>query len=167
VDLEQTVFNNENGELIFKKEIVKCSFCKKDIELNKKNFHHANLITPIEKRLEEINKMKRQKHETEGNFLKTEDIGDEVGDRITVKILGEGELKQVTFADGNEQERLEIPVEVEGESKSFGLSPTNENVLIDKFGDESAEWVNKEFTAVLQKSNVGKSGFYIAIRKKD
>lgn len=110
--------------------------------------------------------MNRQKREVGGQFLKPDDIGNEVGDMATLIIAGPGESTEAEF-DGVSKERLELPITIEGEEKLFSLSPTNENVLIDKFGEETEKWNGKEIKVVLNRSNVGKSGFCIAIRKKD
>ena len=96
----------------------------------------------------------RKKHEkTDGEYLATKDIGSSIGDSIECIIAGEGELN----TSGNYGDKWCIPILYEkvedGENvkyeKKLNLNNSNENTIIELFGEESKEWVSEKIRLVV------------------
>lgn len=73
-----------------------------------------------------------------------------------VKIVSEAEPRKEVF-EGKEKIRNIVKLRIEGESdpKNFELNRPTINGLIDAFGEESKEWINKPLTAVTETVIVG------------
>lgn len=135
--------------------ILKCKFCGKINQVHKKN------IVINEKYEAKYKKMKIERGEEGGNFLRNTDIGDgDIGDKDTVEIIGEGEIKS-----GQYGERLQLPIMVGEEEKLFSVSNKNRNVIIDLYGDETEEWVDKDITVMVESCDVGKTGTQLTVLK--
>ena len=104
-------------------------------------------------------KMKIERGEEGGNFLRNTDIGDgDIGDKETIEIMEEGEIK-----NGQYGERLQLPVNVNEEDKLFSVSNKNRNVIIDMYGDETEDWIGKEITLLVESCDVGKTGTQLTV----
>lgn len=109
------------------------------------------------------NEMKIPKKQYESNLLR----GADLKDSILVVISG---AEPITFDEGEETERtttsLSVAADVLGaEPKSFALGMRQTKVLVDAFGDETANWVGKEIrlTPVPSQTPNGKQTTSIAI----
>ena len=135
---------------------IKCKNCFKYFTLSPKNFSSSSKI------IDEGQKMKLQKVEIGGQYLKPEDIGNEKAIKATIEITGEGRVTTADFGNG-EVKRYEIPIKVNEIEKAFSLSPTNQNALIDLLGDQTTDWIGKTFEVTLETCNVSKSGLQITV----
>jgi len=94
-----------------------------------------------------------------GNYLKTKDV--ENGTTITIKNEGEWvESTMYKYEDGNPKVDFVVKVEVNGEEKSMRVNKTNRDILIEAYGNDTAEWIGK--TAVITKEKI-----MVAGEKKD
>jgi len=88
------------------------------------------------------------------NFLKTADIkGGEV-----ITFVNEGEWitsKVYKYDDGTPRQDFYIKVMIEGEERDLRLNVTNRTILVEAFGKETAEWVNRGATVAKEKVMVG------------
>ena len=92
---------------------------------------------------------------TARNYLKTENI--KSGDLIT--IINEGELvasAKYTYPNGEPRKDFLIKVKHNDTEVDMRINATNKKVLIGAFGDETAQWVNKQVR--LDTANVMVSG---------
>ena len=77
-----------------------------------------------------------------GNYLKTSES--KTGDMITFTTEGEWvENKRYTYDDGNPKWDFVVGVSSKGEDKKMTLNKTNRDILTEKFGDETSDWVGK------------------------
>ncbi len=166
IDLKQTIFKDDKGIWVFTYDSIKCRFCQKSFKLNKKNFSHANLITPLSVRLGGYEKMKRTEREMGGNFVTVTDIKQgKQGDKATLLVKESDDEKIRTDSTGKFGERLLLPVQVnDGDNvKVLSLSPKNENQLIKKFGKETDDWIGKTFEVLLESCDIAKSGLMVTV----
>ena len=93
-----------------------------------------------------------------GNFLKAEDCkGGEI-----CKILDEGEIVELTNPEGKVKTVMNFQIKViEGSEKlakeaekTFTPNKTNGNILVEAFGEETRNWIGKEFKIVMGKTTV-------------
>ena len=92
--------------------------------------------------------MKFEKRETgRGNFAKKgEDIKN--GDIIT--LLDEGEIVQGDYGKQN----VFLARMINGDEKNINLNQTSVNAMIDAYGEDSLDWVNKKAKAWVNRENV-------------
>ncbi|MBA7553910.1 hypothetical protein ES705_46514 [subsurface metagenome] len=85
-----------------------------------------------------------------GNFLKAEDCkGGEV-----CKILDEGEITELTNPEGKVKTVMNFQIKIGDQEKTFTPNKTNGNVLVEAFGEETGNWIGKEFKIALAKVSV-------------
>lgn len=161
-DVEQTIFQDVDDKWIFKHEDIICLFCKKNIELNKKNFIHANLISKI--REKSRYKMKLEEP-IGGNFITAKGLKEQkkkLGDKIILKIVGEAKIEEVEFR-GQMKKRLYTPVEYQGEEKIFSCGSNNQKALMKIFGNDSSDWINEQFEVLLESCSVGDAELQLTV----
>ena len=124
-------------------------------------------------------KMKRDRNIINtGNYVKPENVEEgSKGDSLIVKIISDGELEPSKFSD---KDRLVIMVvgdftatDEDGnnsinkdEEKKLNLSPTNENVIQELYGNETLDWINKKIKILIESCNAAKSGKMITVCDK-
>lgn len=101
-----------------------------------------------------IAKEVREKEETE-NGVNAADFADTQSQYLTADKLSEGDLIEI-LAPGEvndewENERLEIPVEYEGEEYTLSLSKGNARNIIKGYGEDTGNWAGKKIRVVLIK----------------
>ena len=144
-------------------EEITCHFCKLYFKLSSKTYLYqilgeTGLISSLNKK---ETKMKRTKQDVGmGQYLTIDDIGDgNKGDKTSLVIKSDGELKEGSYG-----ERLVIEVELKDkEIKKFTLSPTNENTVIEQFGEETEKWKGKTINVMIESCNVGRTGKQITV----
>lgn len=158
--LDSKPFLNELDKLMIKKQWILMPYLScEDI---------SAMIKHIEK-----SKMKCTKKEIT-NFLKSSDIGSEVGDfknGVIEKQENGDSIVMVENAfskrdDDKERESLKLSISGVDEIKDFSLSPTNYNKLIDILGGDSEKWIGKEIGLVLTTNPMQKDKLMILIRSK-
>ncbi len=80
---------------------------------------------------------------TSKNWLKTENI--KSGDLIT--ILNEGEVipsARFTYESGEPRKDFVIKIKHNDQECDFRVNATNKKILIKAFGNDTAQWVNKQ-----------------------
>ena len=108
--------------------------------------------------------MKVEKSET--NFLTGKFAQEHEVDEITIK--EEFVFKTQEF-DGKETTRLTGGVEVNGNEpgqKIWSMSATNQNIVIDIFGDDTKLWIDKKFAINVPKVNTPK-GMQFSVQVDD
>ncbi len=88
----------------------------------------------------------------EGKFAK---VGYSLVEGAVVTFLGEGKLEKSSFDDDdNADERLTIPVEINGEKKLITPNMTSMRDLSEGWGTDTKGWVGKKATVSLEKKRV-------------
>lgn len=88
-----------------------------------------------------------------GNYLKTADT--KQGD--VIKFLNEGvwaENSKYTYPDGNPRMDFIMRVEHGGAEKKFRVNKTNRDLLVEAWGNDTADWINKTAKVELIKSMI-------------
>lgn len=87
-----------------------------------------------------------------GSYLTHEDVA--TGDFVTFK--NEGQIVEKEF-QGKKTEKLEISVELpNGKIKTATLNATSHNNMIEKYGDDTADWMGKQARIEVIRQIVGK-----------
>jgi len=116
-------------------------------------------------------KMQIEKEDIGLGFINPGDVGNEVGDKLSVIIDDSPEARIDEYVLGDKTiNRLVIPVTYkswdEQVQKSFSLSKTNKNYLIDEFGGNTDKWKGQKIDLVLVPNSIPNSSKYYIIVKK-
>ena len=138
-----------------------CYHCGYTNEINPSQYDCINLTNKNENKNENKPKMAtRKKHEKQdGEYLTSKDIGTSIGDSIECIIGGEGELNTTA----NYGDKWCIPILYEKKEKDetvkyekkLNLNNSNENTIIELFGEESKEWISEKIRLVIGSFNKG------------
>lgn len=85
-----------------------------------------------------------------GDYLKAENC--KGGERV--KILKAGVIEEIKSPEGEIKTVLNYRVLVDGKEKDFTPNKTNGNIMIEAWGEDDDNWINKEFIIELVKVSV-------------
>ncbi len=89
------------------------------------------------------------------SFIKA---GENVKQGDVIKLLTEGEYKDITGQDGKIKKVLQFSVELEdGEEKTYTMNTTTQKNLISEWGKDSKNWIGKDLKVwLLRQMSFGK-----------